>query len=211
MLICDSRLEGSTSVFPLLFQRPRSHFPHSTERGLQQHHSNHFSAEIHLSTLSLSNISVFLPSGKIKYLVLHSEIHSEVLSQFHNPWRSFFFSLLKPIISHKIKGIYLPFTEDKLVAVGLPTHTHEQIRFHVGTQNNWNSNSMSFSCNTNTITDCFFSLFSHLSASSLSSTGVSGLEWRVFFPACHWLSSITGPLCPQQAGPWLWFSFLLYR
>lgn len=52
--------------------------PHSMERGLQRHHSSHVSTEIHLSTLSQSNISIFLPSGKIKYLVLYSEIHSEV-------------------------------------------------------------------------------------------------------------------------------------
>lgn len=90
----------------------------STERGLQQHHSDRVSAEIHLSTLSLSNISVLLPSGKIKYLVLHSEIHSKVLSWLHNPRKSFFFSI-KPIISHQIKGIYLSFTADKLKVLQL--------------------------------------------------------------------------------------------
>lgn len=35
-------------------------------------------------------------------------------------------------------------------------------------------------------------------------------DWWGFFPACHW-HSITGPLCPQQAGYWLWLCFLLYR
>ena len=36
------------------------------------------------------------------------------------PGRVSIFFLLKPIILHQIKGIYLPFTEDKMMIVGLP-------------------------------------------------------------------------------------------
>lgn len=93
MLICDSLLEGFTLVFPLCgfyFGMPLFLLPQSMERGLQRHHSNHVSAEIHLSTLCMSNISGFPPCGKIKYLVLHREIHSKVLSWLPNPWKSIF-------------------------------------------------------------------------------------------------------------------------
>lgn len=93
-LICDRQLEASTWVLPLCsFHVSVSLFslPYSMERGLQQHHSNYVSAEIHLSALSLSNISVLLPSGKIKYLVLRNEIHSKVLSRLRNSCKGFFF------------------------------------------------------------------------------------------------------------------------
>ncbi len=87
---CYLIVSKSTSVFfftTCCFYFSASLFclPCSVERGLQRHHSNHVSTEIHLSTLSLSNISVFLPCGKIKHLVLRCEIHPKVLSHFHNP------------------------------------------------------------------------------------------------------------------------------
>lgn len=194
VLTCDSLLEGSTSVFPLCsssFSVSLFPLPRWMERGLQQHHSNHVSAEIHLSTLSPSYVSIFLPSGKIKYLVLHSEIHSKVLSRLHNPWKNFFYFLLKPNILHQIKAIYSSFTADKLVVVWLPAHAHT-----VCCQLHWNSHSMCFFHLYQLLTPLSLFLFLHHSTTSPSSTGVSGKEWWGFIAACHFHSSTTGPLCP---------------
>lgn len=106
MLICDSQLEGSASVFPLC----RFYFSVLTSPLNGEGITAASLKPFHLSTLSPSNISVFLPSGKIKYLVLPSEIHSKVLSQFHNPNRSV---SSKVIYFTSDQRLLFPLTEDK--------------------------------------------------------------------------------------------------
>lgn len=108
-LICGGSYEASVLLLCGFYFSVSLLSPlHSVWKGLQRHHSNHVSAEIHLSAPSQNNISVQLPSGKIKYLLLHGEMHSRVLSQvLNNPCKCFFFLLQKPIILHQIKGIYL--------------------------------------------------------------------------------------------------------
>lgn len=108
--------------------------------------------------------------------------------------RPFFF--LNPIILQQVERMYLSFTEGMLMSLcsnSYDIHSKKCILIWHKCQH-W----LFFPV----IHFFFCSLPSH-------STGVRQ-DWWGFFPACHW-HSITGLLCPQQAGSWLWLCFLLYR
>lgn len=121
------RIHNTFSFWQLLFHCvPRFLFPSPRREDYRSITQIHVSSEIHLSTLSLSLNFVFPPSGKIKYLSLHSEIHSEVLAKSTTPCMISLFPM-RSFIWHKNTDIYLPFTEDEFVIWERPTNTKHTI------------------------------------------------------------------------------------